>query len=938
MTDQGKDAAPRTTLKRERTSLDRGFRFALGHAIDHERDFGHGTAYFSDLAKAGYGDGPADPHFDDRGFRELDLPHDWAVELPFDAKGGHSHGYKALGRRFPENSVGWYRRELDITEADRGRRIALEFDGVFRDSRVWVNGFLVGHEPSGYSSFRYDVSDYLNYGGKNVLAVRVDASKEEGWFYEGAGIYRHVWLTKTAPVHVAYDGTFVTSTVADGVASVRARARVVDAGEDNADVEVRFHIVAPNGAVVARDSGGRITLTAGTEREFVSDLTVTGPALWSLESPSLYQLVTEVIVGGEEVDRHVTRFGIRTIHFDPDRGFFLNGKRVFLKGTNNHQDHAGVGAAIPDRLQEFRLERLKAMGSNAYRTSHNPPTPELLDACDRLGMLVIDENRLMGSSERALSELDRLIVRDRNHPSVILWSLGNEEWAIEGNERGARIASTMQARARRLDPTRPTTVASSGGWGKGVSTVAEVMGYNYIKHGSTDEHHQKFPWQPGVGTEETTTQGTRGVYFTDAKRAHSAPVENGTSGGNVEVGLRHYVARPYLAGIFYWTGFDYRGESNPYDFPAISSQFGIFDTCGFPKDSFHYLKAWWHEEPHLKLAPHWNLEGREGQAIDVRAYTNAAEVELFLDGKSLGKKAVERYGHAVWSVPYAPGTLSAKGFVGGVARIETRVETTTAPKALHAEADRTTIASDGRDLAVVTMSVVDEKGRAVPTADTPIEFAVAGGGRIIGVGNGDPSSHEPDRVVASVQRLAFADFREHQAPTGDTPREVRVDFDDSRWKPAFSTPTSDTRIYRGSFTRKGLPKDAQLRLLLRHFGASAVVYLNGQKLVASSMATLDEPLPVVELKSELLREGRNVLAVIATPYANERARERALKVPPAVLRVESAAPPYRRRLFNGLAQVIVQSTGEPGPIRLIATGPGVTGAELTLTAAPRAGH
>jgi beta-galactosidase len=893
---------------RERTSLDRGFRFALGHATDPARDFDHATSYFSYFAKTGYGDGPADPNFDDRGFREVDVPHDWAVELPFDAKGGHSHGYKALGRNFPENSVGWYRREFEVSEADRGRRIALEFDGVFRDARVFVNGFFVGHEPSGYASFQYDVSDYVNYGGRNVLAVRVDASKEEGWFYEGAGIYRHVWLTKTAEVRVAYDGTFVTSTVGDGAASVRARATVAHGGNQDADVEVRFEIVAPSGAVVARGSGGRTTLAGGAKKEFASDLTVARPALWSLESPSLHRLVTQVVVGGEEVDRHLTKFGIRTVRFDPDRGFFLNGQRVFLKGTNNHQDHAGVGTALPDRLQEFRIERLKAMGSNAYRASHHPPTPELLDACDRLGMLVIDENRSMGSSEVALSELERTIVRDRNHPSVILWSLGNEEWAIENDERGARIAKTMQERAKRLDPTRLTTVASSGNWNAGVATVAEVMGYNYIKHGSTDEHHQKFPWQPGVGTEETTTQGTRGIYFTDAKRAHSAPVMHGTSGGNVEVGLRHYATRPYLAGLFYWTGFDYRGESNPYGFPAISSQFGILDTCGFPKDSFFYLKAWWGTEPLLKLVPHWNFQGREGQPIEVRAYSNLSEVELFLNGRSLGKKAIERYGHAAWSAPYEPGALSAKGFVDGVVRLETRVETTTAPKGLRMEADRTAITADGRDLAVVTLSAVDGQGRPVPTADAPLEFAITGSGRILGVGNGDPSSHEPDRVFPKVTTFPFVDFREEKAPNGS--------------------------IHRGTLTTRGLPKGGRIRLLLRHFGASAVVELNGKK-VATTEMTANAPLPSIELTSGLVREGRNTLVVTATPYENDRVRERATKVPRAVLRVEAPPPPWGRRLFNGLAQVIVQSTGEPGRIRIAATSPGLSPTELTVVSAPR---
>jgi beta-galactosidase len=918
---------------RERLSLDRGFRFALGHANDAERDFGHGLSYFSYLAKAGYGDGPADLDFDDRGFRDVRLPHDWAVELPFDARGGHSHGYKALGRRFPENSVGWYRRELEIAAGDLGRRISLEFDGIFRNSRVFVNGFLVGHEPSGYLSSRYDVSDYLNYGGRNVLAVRVDASQEEGWFYEGAGIYRHVWLSKTAPVHVAYDGTAVTSTVTGGAASVNARAKVVAEGKEGAEVEVRFQILAPDGAVVAEGSAGQSKLSVGAEREFAANLEVHAPKLWSLESPTLYHLVTQVIVSDVEVDRHLTRFGIRTIRFDPDRGFFLNGQHVFLKGTNNHQDHAGVGTALPDRLQEFRLERLKAMGSNAYRASHHPPTPELLDACDRLGVLVIDENRAMGSSEQTLSELERMIARDRNHPSVILWSLGNEEWAIEGNERGARIAATMTARARKLDPTRPSTVASSGGWDKGVSTVSEVMGYNYIAQGDTDAHHRQFPRQPGVGTEETTTQGTRGVYFTDAKRAHSAPVANGTSGGNAEVGLRYYATRPYLAGLFYWTGFDYRGESNPFGFPAISSQFGILDTCGFPKDTFYYLRAWWRDEPLLQLAPHWNFSGREGQAIDVLAFSNASEVELFLNGRSLGRKPIERYGHAGWSVPYEAGVLSATGFIDGAPRLKARVETTSAPKALRLEVDRASIAADDRDLAVVTASAVDDQGRSVPTADAPITFAVEGGGQILGVGNGDPSSHEPDRVAPMVTTLAFSNFREQVAPRAEEPREVRAEFDDSRWQPAFSAPAHEARVYRGTLLAKRPASDARLRLLLRHFGASSVVYLNGKKL-GSFALTNDAALPSIELSTGALRNGQNVLAVIATPFDSDKARERALKVPPAVLQAEIPALPWRRQLFNGFAQLIVQSNGKPGPIRIVASSPGLSPGELSVNAAP----
>jgi beta-galactosidase len=885
-------------------NLDRGFRFALGHASDTTRDFSHGTSYFSYLAKAGYGDGPADPDFDDRSFREVDLPHDWAVEVPFDARGGHSHGYKALGRAFPENSVGWYRREFDVPAADLSRHIELELDGAFRDSLVFVNGFLVGREPSGYTGFHADVTDYLKYGGRNVLAVRVDATKEEGWFYEGAGIYRHVWLTKTARTHVVHDGTFVTTAAGNGFATVQARARVACRGGDNVSTEVRFEVVAPDGSVLARATAGPHVLARGTEQEFAADLQIRDPKLWSLETPTLHRLVTIVAVAGAEVDRHATTFGIRTIRFDPESGFILNGKRVFLQGTNNHQDHAGVGTALPDRLQEFRIERLKAMGSNAYRASHHPPTPELLDTCDRLGMLVIDENRLMGSSEASLAELERMIVRDRNHPSVILWSLGNEEWRIENDERGARIAQTMQVRANFLDPSRMTTVASSGNWNAGVATIAQVMGYNYIMHGNTDEHHQKFPWQPGVGTEETTTQGTRGVYFTDKERAHSAPILDGTSGGNAERGLRHYATRKYLAGLFYWTGFDYRGESNPYVFPAISSQFGVLDTCGFPKDTFYYLKSWWRPEPMLALAPHWNFQGREGQPIEVRAFSNATEVELFLNGRSFGRKPVERYGHAAWSVPYAPGTLSAKGYVDGAARLEAKVETTGPASSLRLEADRTTLRADGRDVAVVNVSALDREGRTVPVADARVEFSVADG-RILGVGNGDPSSHEPDRVV-SVRSFPFSDFHEEKSPKG-----ARIS---------------------ASLTSQGLPKEAKLRLLLRHFGARSEVSLNGRVLGTFEMKP-DAPLPSVDLPRDLLRDGKNLLSVSAAPYENDGARERAERGPAAVLRVETS-PVWSRRLFNGFAQVIVQSTDVPGWIRLVAKAPGLTPAELGVIAAP----
>jgi beta-galactosidase len=732
---------------RERSNFDEGWRFAFGHPFDPEKDFNHGTNYFSYFTKAGYGDGPADPKFDASSWRELELPHDWAVEAPFDGKGSHSHGYKAVGRNFPERSVGWYRKTFEIPASELGRRIGIEFDGVHRDSLVWVNGFFLGRQHSGSTSFRYDITDYLNYGGTNAVAVRVDVTMEEGWYYEGAGIYRHVWLTKTAPLHVAPWGTFVTSHVRDDFskADVTALASIANDGMAPATFQLEQTILGPDGGSIATKTLSELSLAPGEASEFSVVLPVAQPLLWSVESPTLHRLLTIVRdTAGAVVDRYETPFGIRTLRWDPNEGFFLNGRHVLLKGTNNHQDHAGVGVAVPDALWEFRIRRLKEFGSNAYRCAHHPPAPELLDACDRLGMLVIDENRVMGANPEQLAPLEAMIRRDRNHPSVILWSVGNEEWSIEGNEKGARLAATMQAHARRLDPSRRTSVAISGGWGVGASTTADVMGYNYFTHGSTDDQHSKFPHQPGVVAEETTDQGTRGVYFGDKARAHQIPPAKGDSGGNVKIGWQHLAARPYLAGLFYWTGFDYRGESNPFGFPAVSSQYGIMDTCGFPKDQYYFLKSWWTDEPVLHVFPHWNWPDKIGRKLAVGCYSNHEAVELFLNGASLGKKDMPHDGHLEWQVVYQPGVLEAHGYRDDNVVQTLRVETTGAPTKLVLAPDRRVRGTDGADVAVIAVSTIDAQGRHVPTANQRVTFAVTGG-RIIGVGNGDPSCHESDK-------------------------------------------------------------------------------------------------------------------------------------------------------------------------------------------------
>jgi len=735
---------------REHQLMDLGWRFAFGHATDYAKDFGTSTGYFTYLAKAGYGDGAASVQFKDSTWREVDLPHDWAVELPFSGSASHSHGYKTIGWKYPETSVGWYRKKFDIQASDLGRKINIQFDGIHRNSTVWVNGFYVGNEKSGYASSVYDITDYLNYGAVNTIAVRVDASMEEGWYYEGAGIYRHVWLNKTNMLHVAQNGTFVTSEINGDKAELTVRTKVDNQYDHLSTFTIEQILLDTNNQTVVSEKLENTTLRGNLMNTLYQKISVPNPTLWSLENPYLYKLKTNIISDGLVVDTYISTIGIRTVRFDPDLGFFLNGKSIKIKGTNDHQDHAGVGTALPDALQEFRVKKLKEMGSNAIRTSHNPPTPELLDVCDQLGMLVLDENRLMGINQEHFDLLERFMVRDRNHPSVILWSIGNEEWAIESNEKGARITKTMQEFAQKIDSSRAFTVAVSGGWDSGSGTTAQVMGYNYIVQGNIDEHHMKFPLQCGIGTEESNTIGTRGMYTDDKTNGRMAATNRMPENVGTESGWKFYDDRPFLSGLFFWTGFDYRGEANPLSWPAVNSEFGIVDLCGFPKDIFYYLKSWWGTKPVMHIMPHWNWKGREGENVKVTIYSNAEEIELLLKNKSLGKKKMERNGHLEWNVAYQPGTLVANGFAKGKLIVSEQIETTDAPAKVILESDRVVLKADGEDVAVITVQLKDKKNHFVPTANNEITFTISGPGKIAGVGNGDPASHEPEQFVKTV--------------------------------------------------------------------------------------------------------------------------------------------------------------------------------------------
>ncbi|RYY57966.1 MAG: glycoside hydrolase family 2 protein [Chitinophagaceae bacterium] len=926
---------------RQRTSLDHGWRFAFGHPSDTKKDFDHGTGYFSYLAKAGNGDGAASQKFDDRTWRKLDLPHDWAVEQDVSHYGSFSHGFKAIGARFPDATIGWYRKTWTMPAFDPGHRISIEFDGVFRNSKVWVNGHYLGTEASGYNSFAYDITDVLNYGAENVIAVRVDAGMEEGWFYEGAGIYRHVWLTRTSPVHVVKNGTAVTTRInhTDLTADVNTATELINQGKGMQVVSVIQTLQDSAGNTVATSRTDGVKLLPWKSLLVNSDLSVKQVRLWDLDQPYLYNLVTTLESGGKELDHYETPFGFRTVRFDARQGFFLNEKNIKLKGTNNHQDHAGVGAAIPDELQYYRIRALKAFGSNAYRCSHNPPTPELLEACDKLGMLVIDENRLMGTTEQMLDDLKGMIRRDRNHPSIILWSVGNEEWAIENSITGSRIATTLQAVAKSMDSTRATTAGVSGGFQSGISDVLEVMGYNYIANGDIDKHHQRFPDQPAAGTEEGSTFATRGIYFRDSLTNYATAYDRKPrpSFYSIEEGWKFYSSRPWLAGMFIWTGFDYRGEPTPYGWPSVTSYFGMMDLCGFPKDNVYYLQSWWTDVPTLHILPHWNWKGKEGQEIDVWTYSNCDEVELFLNKKSLGKQAMQVNSHLEWKVKYAAGTLRAIGYKKGKKILEETVSTTAAPVSIRLAGHQQTIKADSRDVVVVTVSAEDARQLAVPTADNEIRFSITGPGRIIGVGNGDPVSAEKERFIEDIATVSITDLKEK--PLQDISEgKSQIGVDVSGWKEAFRNRDYKNLpvayIHHGTFV---LPTDLKGQKIILYFnsvGTSQSIYINGQPV--SLELKHNQFAAEVALDSSRVRSGSNSIDIIAKPFTKKNDWD-VVNTNPGAIQLLRPAAQWKRKLFSGLAQVIVQSTGEPGEIVLTATAAGLKPASLKITSANNTG-
>jgi len=756
-------AQPRGATLRQRTLIDADWRFHRGDVESSNQVI-------------------ATSFDDERSWERVQLPHDYQLDGKYEPDpAGTTKTTDARRRGYLPVEVAWYRKHFLISESDQGKILQLEFGGIFRDSQVWLNGQFLGDHPGGYTGFFFDITRAAKCGSDNVLVVRVDPRQREGWWYEGSGIYRHVYYSARAPLHVANYGTYVISTVPKGNQGANAEAEltiqtsVENSGTTSATCGVVSEILGPDGTslktIKTEDS-----VEAAGQRDVVQHAILKHPQLWSLETPHLYQLRTTILQAGQPVDSTTTTFGIRTIHYDADKGFFLNGKHIKIYGVANHQDLPAVGIAVPDSLQPWRVKKLKEMGCNGWRMAHNPPNEAWLDACDRVGMLVMDENRhlggalgdktLPGNIETNLDDLAWMIQRDRNHPSIIMWSMCNEEGKMQGVPEGAKIFSAMKELVLRYDKTRPITSAMQGGWmGQGFTTVEDLIGVNYHPM-QYDEIHRANPRLPMFGSETANTKTTRGEYENDSSNGWASAynmLENEKAGdkfsaGICKTGWPFVASRVFMSGSFTWTGFDYKGEPNPYGWPQISNNTGLMDVCGFPKDKYYYLQACWSAKPTVHLMPMtWNWPHMVGttstssheitKPIRVIAFSNARQVELLLNGKSLGTQTMPQDGFLEWKVPYQPGRLMAKGYTDGKLTATDQLETTDAPVKIQLSPDRTVLHADGQDALFVPVSILDSKGRVVPYANNRVTFQLSGGGRILGVGNGNPSDHDPDRAT-----------------------------------------------------------------------------------------------------------------------------------------------------------------------------------------------
>ncbi|WP_242125447.1 beta-galactosidase GalA [Sphingobium sp. Sx8-8] len=724
-----------------RLLLDRGWRFHAGD-IPLEPPVGHHQTYLS--VKAGNARGAAAIDWDDSDWETVCLPHDWASFQPFVESANVSQGYRPRG-------MGWYRRSFRLEEGDRGKRLELQFGGIATHSTIWVNGSVVARNFSAYNAIIVDITPFARFGDEaNVIAVQVDATAMEGWWYEGAGIYRHVWLAKRPALSIATDGVHCDPRLIDGRWTVPVAVTLESISDAPAAAQVTAVLRDPDGQEVARQVAAAEVDPLASARAALS-IEAGGIRLWSVETPSLYTVEIEVREQ-RGVDRRIVPIGFRSMAFDANRGFLLNGRPVKLKGVCLHQDHAGVGVAVPDALLAWRLQRLKDFGCNAIRCSHNAQAPEFYALCDRMGFLVMDENRIFNPAPENMAQLQWLVRAHRNHPSIILWSVFNEE-PMQGTQAGVEMVRRMRAAVHALDDSRPVTAAMNGSFyaPHNVSQVVDVMGFNYYPD-DYDRFHALNPAKPSTSSEDTSAFMTRGAFASDPARhvISSMDEEAAAWGATHRKAWAEIATRPFIAGGFVWTGFDYHGEPTPYEWPTIASFFGVLDLCGFAKTAYDIRRAQWIDDAVVVgVAPHWTWSGhgpgREGQSIDLLVTSNADRVRVKVNGRVIGEQDCDRIMGNRFAATYAPGLLEVEALKGG--RVMARAVHHTAGQAvsLRLKPTRRALRGDGEDVVAVTVDAVDARGHHVPVEQRKVRFAVSGA-TLIGVGNGDPNCHESEKA------------------------------------------------------------------------------------------------------------------------------------------------------------------------------------------------
>jgi len=709
---------------------------------------------------------PVTPAFNDDSWEQIHLPHDFVI-------GKQLGSVLEVDQDFQRNS-GWYRKTFEIPNSDKGKNLWIDFDGIYGKSTFWFNGRPLGSCLSCYAGTHFDITDLVHYGEINNITIYVDAHSDGGQKCESGGIYRHVWLNKSDYLRVAPQGIFVISTIPDGEttpieAEIEIRTKILNGFQNALSFTILSEIQDAQGNAVLSFSYSH-TVGIDTFTEVVQKVRLRDPILWSLKSPHLYSLITQLVREGEIVDGVTTPFGIRSIRFDECRGFFLNGQSVKIKGTCNCEDFAGVGIAIPDRIISYKLEKLIEVGSNAYRPFQHPPSIEFLNECDRLGMLVIDGQSRLGGLEEDISQLENLVMRDRNHPCIILWSLCHENPRQE-TEKIRQSGEVMRDMVLKHDSTRPITCATNIEDSTGLTKVIDIQGIDE-NASQYDTFHSSHPNIPVYGSKIANAVSTRGIYDNDLEKGYLTVCEvNGSKLVNEsEPGWNAVTKRPFVFGGFIWTGFDYGGESILLK-KRGNGQSGFMDICGFPKDTYYYFQSWWSDKRILHLFPHWNWQAKEGQEIEVRCYSNCESVELLLNEKSQGIQKMPSNGHLEWKVKYHPGSLRAIGTESGKVMIETTVETASAPVKVRLKPYRLEMIVDGEDTIPIEVEILDWKNRLVPLAYNEVVFSVKGPGKIVGVGNGDPASSELDK---SDKRKAFNGRCMVLIRATEKPGEIRI--------------------------------------------------------------------------------------------------------------------------------------------------------------------